>query len=156
MAQPIYAAAFLPNCHLLLPSTIKTKAVSKSILHSVNIHHCQELIQFLRSMKSGLIFCFFGLLFLGLATGKVVSCSFPAVYNFGDSNSDTGGRSAAFVEVPPPYGETFFKKPSGRLSDGRLLIDFIGGIGFFFSVLIFNLIFYLLHSEFRQIMISDC
>lgn len=53
-------------------------------------------------------------------------CHFPAVYNFGDSNSDTGGRSAAFTRTPSPYGRTFFGKPSGRLSDGRLVIDFMG------------------------------
>ncbi|KAI3905437.1 hypothetical protein MKW98_013235 [Papaver atlanticum] len=52
-------------------------------------------------------------------------CNFPAIYNFGDSNSDTGGISAAFLAVPPPNGETFFGRPSGRTSDGRLVIDFI-------------------------------
>lgn len=53
-------------------------------------------------------------------------CKFPALYNFGDSNSDTGGRSAALGEVPLPNGETFFGAPSGRFCDGRLIIDFIG------------------------------
>ncbi|GMH06798.1 hypothetical protein Nepgr_008638 [Nepenthes gracilis] len=52
-------------------------------------------------------------------------CDFPAIYNFGDSNSDTGGISAAFQPIPWPYGETFFNKPAGRDCDGRLLIDFI-------------------------------
>ncbi|RZR79876.1 hypothetical protein BHM03_00005735 [Ensete ventricosum] len=53
-------------------------------------------------------------------------CHFPAIFNFGDSNSDTGGLSAAFGPVPWPYGETFFKMPAGRYSDGRLIIDFAG------------------------------
>lgn len=53
-------------------------------------------------------------------------CNFPAIFNFGDSNSDTGGFSAAFGQLPPPNGETFFHAPSGRYSDGRLIIDFIG------------------------------
>lgn len=53
-------------------------------------------------------------------------CRIPAIYNFGDSNSDTGSGSSAFSRVPPPFGETFFGKPSGRVSDGRLIIDFIG------------------------------
>ncbi|KAI9075584.1 hypothetical protein K1719_042490 [Acacia pycnantha] len=52
-------------------------------------------------------------------------CGFPAIYNFGDSNSDTGGISAAFEPISGPYGESFFHKPSGRDSDGRLIIDFI-------------------------------
>ncbi|KAF2292289.1 hypothetical protein GH714_018486 [Hevea brasiliensis] len=52
-------------------------------------------------------------------------CDFPAIYNFGDSNSDTGGISAAFEPIRPPYGEAFFHKTAGRDSDGRLIIDFI-------------------------------
>ncbi|KAL0351058.1 UNVERIFIED_CONTAM: GDSL esterase/lipase [Sesamum radiatum] len=48
-------------------------------------------------------------------------CDFPAIYNFGDSNSDTGGISA----IPPPYGVSYFHRPAGRNSDGRLIIDFI-------------------------------
>ncbi|KAJ7970746.1 GDSL esterase/lipase [Quillaja saponaria] len=52
-------------------------------------------------------------------------CSFTAIYNFGDSGSDTGATTAVFGSFPPPYGETFFHKPAGRASDGRLVIDFI-------------------------------
>jgi phospholipase/lecithinase/hemolysin len=51
-------------------------------------------------------------------------CGFPAIFNFGDSNSDTGAASATFGRLPPPNGRTFFGKPSGRYSDGRLMIDF--------------------------------
>ncbi|GAB4829260.1 hypothetical protein Ancab_018926 [Ancistrocladus abbreviatus] len=60
-----------------------------------------------------------------LAVGSSEDCQFPAIYNFGDSNSDTGSVSAAFGRVPYPNGMTFFGKPSGRYSDGRLIIDFI-------------------------------
>ncbi|KAI8533582.1 hypothetical protein RHMOL_Rhmol10G0021300 [Rhododendron molle] len=49
----------------------------------------------------------------------------PAIFNFGDSNSDTGGISAAFFPKTDPFGETFFHRPAGRASDGRLIIDFI-------------------------------
>ncbi|KAI3858344.1 hypothetical protein MKX03_024668 [Papaver bracteatum] len=52
-------------------------------------------------------------------------CSFPAIFNFGDSNSDTGGKSAAFDPIGTPNGETFFGKPSGRACDGRLIVDFM-------------------------------
>ncbi|GFY88214.1 GDSL-like Lipase/Acylhydrolase superfamily protein [Actinidia rufa] len=55
----------------------------------------------------------------------VASGPFPAIFNFGDSNSDTGSVSAAFGRCPPPNGMTFFGKPSGRYSDGRLIVDFI-------------------------------
>ncbi|MCD7472471.1 hypothetical protein HAX54_013718 [Datura stramonium] len=77
-----------------------------------------------------------GILYLGLVFGEISSnsdadkkeknCGFPAIYNFGDSNSDTGGKSAAFHEVPPPNGQTFFGRPFGRVCDGRLIIDLIG------------------------------
>nr|XP_043636996.1 GDSL esterase/lipase At3g26430-like isoform X2 [Erigeron canadensis] len=56
-----------------------------------------------------------------------IECKFPAVFNFGDSNSDTGALSAMFGEPanPPPNGEAFFHSPAGRRCDGRLIIDFI-------------------------------
>uniref|UniRef100_A0ACD6ADW0 Uncharacterized protein n=1 Tax=Avena sativa TaxID=4498 RepID=A0ACD6ADW0_AVESA len=57
-------------------------------------------------------------------------CKFPAVFNFGDSNSDTGGFWAAFPAQPPPFGVTYFGGPAVRASDGRLVIDFIAqGMG---------------------------
>ncbi|XP_071736438.1 GDSL esterase/lipase At3g26430-like [Rutidosis leptorrhynchoides] len=59
------------------------------------------------------------------ATGSNYPCYFPAIFNFGDSNSDTGGIAAAFGQTPPPNGETYFHRPVGRYSDGRLVIDFI-------------------------------
>ncbi|XP_058188101.1 GDSL esterase/lipase At5g14450-like isoform X1 [Rhododendron vialii] len=52
-------------------------------------------------------------------------CNFPAVYNFGDSNSDTGAFSVAVSPTQLPDGQTFFGKPAGRGCDGRLIIDFI-------------------------------
>ncbi|KAK0573009.1 hypothetical protein LWI29_001818 [Acer saccharum] len=50
---------------------------------------------------------------------------FPAIFNFDDSNSDTGGKSAAFYRLPSPNGDTFFHKPSGRYSDGLVVLDFL-------------------------------
>ncbi|GLU07203.1 hypothetical protein SLE2022_241690 [Rubroshorea leprosula] len=50
----------------------------------------------------------------------------PVVFNFGDSNSDTGGFSDALgFSFLPPTGRTYFGRPAGRLSDGRLMIDFL-------------------------------
>lgn len=88
-------------------------------------------------MASARVFLLFGLLVFALESyvegnsaavmggGGSRKCKFPAIFNFGDSNSDTGGRSAAIAEVPPPNGETFFGEGSGRFCDGRLIIDFI-------------------------------
>ncbi|KAK1401584.1 GDSL-like Lipase/Acylhydrolase superfamily protein [Heracleum sosnowskyi] len=49
-----------------------------------------------------------------------------AAFNFGDSNSDTGGLIAGVSErLDPPNGQTYFKNPSGRFCNGRLIIDFL-------------------------------
>ncbi|KAM0909480.1 hypothetical protein ACQ4PT_014801 [Festuca glaucescens] len=50
----------------------------------------------------------------------------PVVFNFGDSNSDTGGMAAAKGwHITPPEGRAFFHHPTGRFCDGRLIIDFL-------------------------------
>ncbi|KAK4477512.1 hypothetical protein RD792_016739 [Penstemon davidsonii] len=52
--------------------------------------------------------------------------NYPAVFNFGDSNSDTGNLVAGLgVDLKLPNGQTYFQKPSGRFSDGRLIVDFL-------------------------------
>lgn len=53
---------------------------------------------------------------------------YEAIFNFGDSISDTGNEATLHPPMPSnsPYGSTYFKHPSGRLSNGRLIIDFIG------------------------------
>lgn len=66
------------------------------------------------------------LLSLHVTNGSGTECDFPAIYNFGDSNSDTGGLSAAFGQAGSPSGQTYFHQPAGRYCDGRLIIDFIG------------------------------
>ncbi|KAG9150602.1 hypothetical protein Leryth_008068 [Lithospermum erythrorhizon] len=82
-------------------------------LHCRRIFH---LIAFLTiSSKTNIVVLVYGL----------SPCEFPAIFNFGDSNSDTGGLSAAFGQAPPPHGESFFGGPAGRYCDGRLVIDFI-------------------------------
>ncbi|XVE89723.1 hypothetical protein DITRI_Ditri20bG0018600 [Diplodiscus trichospermus] len=52
--------------------------------------------------------------------------NYPAFFNFGDSNSDTGELVAARGDILTlPNGQTYFKTPSGRFCDGRLIIDFL-------------------------------
>ncbi|XP_073279777.1 GDSL esterase/lipase At1g54790-like [Primulina huaijiensis] len=66
------------------------------------------------------------LLLICLPSAKSIDFNYPAVFNFGDSNSDTGGLVAGLGEsLDPPNGQTYFKKPSGRFCDGRLIIDFL-------------------------------
>ncbi|KAJ8447966.1 hypothetical protein Cgig2_028842 [Carnegiea gigantea] len=55
---------------------------------------------------------------------------YEAIYSFGDSLADTGNflRSGAlaFPTIAKlPYGETFFQHPTGRCSNGRLVVDFL-------------------------------
>jgi hypothetical protein len=69
-------------------------------------------------------------------------CEFQAIFNFGDSNSDTGCMSAAFYPAILPYGETFFHEAVGRASDGRLIIDFIGIIQFYSFIFFMDYSFY--------------
>lgn len=52
-------------------------------------------------------------------------CELKAIFNFGDSNSDTGGFWAAFPAQTGPFGMTYFKRPTGRATDGRLIVDFL-------------------------------
>lgn len=56
---------------------------------------------------------------------------FKKIYAFGDSFTDTGNTRTAtgpsgFAHVSnPPYGITYFHRPTNRYSDGRLVIDFV-------------------------------
>lgn len=60
--------------------------------------------------------------------GMLRSCNIDKIYQFGDSLSDTGNHN---LENPfdqcskPPYGSSFFENPTGRCSDGLLMIDYI-------------------------------
>jgi len=60
-----------------------------------------------------------------------VAQQYNAIWSFGDSISDTGnlcvgGCPAWLTMGQPPYGETFFHRPTGRCSDGRVIVDFLG------------------------------
>ena len=52
-----------------------------------------------------------------------------ALFVFGGSVFDAGNNNYFDTMIRsnrPPYGQTFYKYPSGRTSDGRLIPDFIG------------------------------
>lgn len=61
----------------------------------------------------------------------VLAKQYAAIFNFGDSLVDAGnlcvdGIPAYLATARLPYGMNFFGYPTGRCSDGRLIIDFIG------------------------------
>ena len=80
-------------------------------------------------------FSFFFVIFISLAvlshrhpaaTAAAGCQAPPVIFNFGDSNSDTGGLVAGLgYLVGLPNGRSFFRRSTGRLCDGRLLIDFL-------------------------------
>nr|GME16799.1 acetylajmalan esterase-like [Ipomoea batatas] len=78
-----------------------------------------------------LFICFMILQAAMAAAADLKSCKFDQIYQLGDSTSDTGNyiletsNLTAFPCAHPPYGETFFKKVTGRCSDGLLMIDYI-------------------------------
>ena len=57
-----------------------------------------------------------------------------ALFIFGDSAFDAGNNNYFNTSAQGnyfPYGETFFKYPTGRFSNGRLIPDFIGEVALF-------------------------
>uniref|UniRef100_A0ACD5W4P1 Uncharacterized protein n=1 Tax=Avena sativa TaxID=4498 RepID=A0ACD5W4P1_AVESA len=74
-----------------------------------------------------------GLVILVVGVAVLQCCEVPrrtdgrcVLFNFGDSNSDTGSLPAAYgFYLGPPAGRRFFHRTTGRWSDGRLYIDFI-------------------------------
>jgi len=54
----------------------------------------------------------------------------PAYFVFGDSFADVGTNNfvpnATALANFPPYGETYFHKPTGRFTNGRNIVDFFG------------------------------
>ncbi|KAJ4961657.1 hypothetical protein NE237_021567 [Protea cynaroides] len=68
---------------------------------------------------------------LSCSMSTATPTSFTRIYAFGDSYTDTGNTKSStgptmFQHVSNfPYGTTFFKKPTNRYSDGRLVIDFV-------------------------------
>nr|GMD83261.1 GDSL esterase/lipase At1g28590-like [Ipomoea batatas] len=74
------------------------------------------------------------MLMLLFASGVQASGCYESIISFGDSLADTGnllhllrsnGHFVSSAAAAFPYGETFFHRPTGRYSDGRLIIDFI-------------------------------
>ncbi|XP_065853827.1 GDSL esterase/lipase At1g54790-like isoform X2 [Euphorbia lathyris] len=72
------------------------------------------------------IFQIVTLIYILPCIADTINFDYPAVFNFGDSNSDTGDLAAGLgFLIDPPNGQNYFKTPSGRYCDGRLIVDFL-------------------------------
>ncbi|KAJ4846873.1 hypothetical protein Tsubulata_911877 [Turnera subulata] len=71
------------------------------------------------------------LVFASTIVPSTLGQHYNAIFSFGDSLADTGNlvNMVDPDKLPhagfPPYGSTYFHRPTGRYSDGRLVIDFI-------------------------------
>ncbi|CAO2161558.1 unnamed protein product [Urochloa humidicola] len=72
------------------------------------------------------------LLLLRRFSSSIQTNNYTSIFSFGDSFTDTGNfviiggpTTPNLLITKPPYGMTFFGHPTGRISDGRLAIDFI-------------------------------
>uniref|UniRef100_A0ACD5VXN3 Uncharacterized protein n=1 Tax=Avena sativa TaxID=4498 RepID=A0ACD5VXN3_AVESA len=80
-----------------------------------------------RSISSCILLVAVGLLLIA-RIGSCASC-YKRIFTFGDSIIDTGNFVQSIGHNPSPikerpYGMTFFHHPTGRICDGRVLIDF--------------------------------
>lgn len=125
LSRRLFMVPTLPNSFLAFPRPLKRKKAE------VMGKSCSHLSPLPNSMALEPIA-------LSTAIAMISSClpfvspsnfCYPAIFNFGDSNSDTGGLVAGIAfPVGPPNGQTYFLKPSGRLCDGRLTIDFLSNV----------------------------
>lgn len=76
------------------------------------------------------------LLFLLISSAQNAKGCYTSIFAFGDSLTDTGNYIHLYPQIfpnskhfprygLPPYGKTFFHRPTGRCSDGRVIVDFI-------------------------------
>ncbi|ONK69221.1 uncharacterized protein A4U43_C05F20600 [Asparagus officinalis] len=81
------------------------------------------------SSSSSLFRLFTIIITLSINLYTSTSC-FTSIVSFGDSLTDTGNYLLSQAEPDGvvghlPYGETYFHQPTGRFSDGRIILDFI-------------------------------
>jgi hypothetical protein len=76
--------------------------------------------------------------------------NYTSMFSFGDSLTDTGNLLVSsplsnHIVGRYPYGITYFHRPTGRCSDGRLVVDFLGA--FVRARVLLLLFFFSAHSR---------
>nr|CAD1834180.1 unnamed protein product [Ananas comosus var. bracteatus] len=77
------------------------------------------------------LFVIIAILFVCLTIFRPATAGcYARIFAFGDSLTDTGNFLQSIGDLPDPvrrlpYGQTFFGRPTGRFSDGRIIIDFV-------------------------------
>lgn len=64
-----------------------------------------------------------------MSLGEVTNIDLPAIYVFGDSMIDPGNNNFLNTSLKSnfkPYGIDFNGKPTGRVTNGRTVVDFLG------------------------------
>lgn len=88
------------------------------------------------------------LFFILLPRVNSVDFNYPAVFNFGDSNSDTGELTAGLgFQLGTPNGQSYFKSPNGRFCNGRLILDFLSKTVFILDSVSFIIFFFFFLSQ---------
>ncbi|PWA51590.1 SGNH hydrolase-type esterase domain-containing protein [Artemisia annua] len=85
------------------------------------------------SLSYSSLVVYFVILMMVLRSGSLYANGcYKSIISFGDSLADTGSQEELshitdqlYQCLLSPYGETFFHKPTGRCSNGRLIIDFL-------------------------------
>ncbi|KAK1422717.1 hypothetical protein QVD17_18003 [Tagetes erecta] len=96
-------------------------------------HFLSSLSNSPMASSSSFVAIFFIFTLFSAYTAYANGC-YSSIISFGDSLADTGNLKQIYsnsnLQSPhfffPPYGETFFHNVTGRCSNGRLIIDFIG------------------------------
>lgn len=92
----------------------------------ISLTTSESLLAFFKMASRKCVFLIFSLFSICLTLANSIKFNYPAVFNFGDSNSDTGDIFSAGIEaLYPPYGEKYFHRRTGRYCDGRLIVDFL-------------------------------
>lgn len=139
-----FHATFIVNMQtkFLFAQFFTTHCLNFSLL-SLQFPPCRIEMEVFRTLFLGflLLLCF-GFSFVN--GGILKSGEFYAIYNFGDSNSATGGFGAAWAPKPP--------NANNRICDGHLIIDFIGKNKYTISTFLISCLF---ENESRPNLISS-